>query len=156
MPAPLARVSNGRLQCFTPPGLCELAGVCVSAACSEKQRPVTVFIPPGLRELAGVCVSTACYEKQRLLRVLHRQGSVSWRVCVSAPFAPKSSDCSGFATARAPGAGGCGCQRRVLSRRSGCSGFLTPPGLRELAGVCVSAACSEEQAVTSFHTARAL
>ena len=100
--------------------------------------------PPGLCELAGVCVSAACYEKQRLLKVCHRQGSVSWRVCVLAPRAPKSSGCSRFYTARALGAGGCVCQRRVPRKAAAAQGF-TPSWLGELASVCVSTTCSEKQ-----------
>ena len=77
-------------------------------------------------------------------------------MCVSAPRAPKSSSGSGFATARAPGAGGCGCQRRVLRKAAAAQG-LPPPGLWELAGVCVSAPrAPKSSGYSGFHTGRVL
>ena len=100
--------------------------------------------PPGLRELAGVGVSAACSEKQRLLRVSHHQGSGSWRVCVSAPRAPKSSGYSGFHTGRALGASGCVCRRRLLEEAA--PGYRVPHSQGSVSwGVCVSATCSEKQ-----------
>ena len=129
--------------------------MCVSATCSEKTAATEDLPPPGLCELASVCVSAACSKKQRLLRVCHRHGSMSWRVCVSAPRVRRSSGCSGFATARALGAGGCVCQRRVLQKAAVAQG-LPPPGLRSWR-VCVSAVCSKKNSSCSgFATARAL
>ena len=97
---PRARRSSDRLQSFTPPGLCELAGVCVSAACSEKQRLLRVSHRHGSVSWR-VCVSAACSEKQRLLRVSHRQGSVSWQVCASAACSSEQRPVTVFHTARA-------------------------------------------------------
>ena len=69
-------------------------------------------------------------------------------MCVSAPFARRSSARLQGSTQPGLGELGCVCQRHMLRKAAAAQG-LPPPGLWELAGVCVSAACSEKQRLLS-------